>query len=536
MWNLSILPGVHSEIVDLSFYFMPDSTSDPERYSIDEMIDRLKTREGSDGKGQLVTRPDGSQAVRTRKRKRRSNQTGNKQVKRAQRLQLIQISGFVVVLLLTFLIASFGVLYANSSGYRERLIAKAEGTSGAGVALTQFRMNPARANAARLKMAWPKGSSLESLDVHGVVAKISPISFLGKKFKGEEMQARGGELILKAPTVLEMANYSPAAGKRSAFQFTRYSVSELNVFFGEGKSQGSMLEKTAASFFPSKVTGQGEIRLKDGIFKMDGWPWLKLERSFINVRDEELQVQSLRFKFANTENQSIVEKGSIDFSGVIRPREANSTQTLTATLDSFRLAHLLGDDLGRFFLGKVTTKDGSDKNFIRFKPGSGEQALLEVVVAQSTDSKIDVNGFRFLDSLSLALGDRWYEAPSFYDEVSATIRRQGRQVEINDINLEDRGRMALRGSIATDDAGQISGTFRVGLPDSKIESSRNTRLKTMFRESKDGYRWIDLTIGGSSAAPTDNFNEVYKGAIPIAPESVEGASEPDSVPPGLSED
>lgn len=73
---------------------MPDSNSDPEKYSIDEMLDRLKNH--GDGEGELVTRADGTNALKVRKRKRRTDQTRDKLKAQNQRMQLIQIAGFII--------------------------------------------------------------------------------------------------------------------------------------------------------------------------------------------------------------------------------------------------------------------------------------------------------------------------------------------------------------------------------------------------------------------------------------------------------
>lgn len=49
----------------------------PDQYSFDEIMERLKKSHGADlgpDDGELVTRADGTQAIRIRKRKRRSHQ------------------------------------------------------------------------------------------------------------------------------------------------------------------------------------------------------------------------------------------------------------------------------------------------------------------------------------------------------------------------------------------------------------------------------------------------------------------------------
>ncbi|HSP41465.1 MAG TPA: hypothetical protein VLO11_01215, partial [Luteolibacter sp.] len=75
--------------------------SDPEKYSIDEMMERLKKRPAEDPleDGELVTRADGTVAIKVRKRKRRSHQPHKEERKKARRARMIQASGAMLLLL-----------------------------------------------------------------------------------------------------------------------------------------------------------------------------------------------------------------------------------------------------------------------------------------------------------------------------------------------------------------------------------------------------------------------------------------------------
>jgi hypothetical protein len=96
----------------------------PEKYSIDEMMDRLKqsSAENPDN-GELVTRADGTQAVRVRKRKRRSKQPHKQDAQRTRRARVIQIAAAFVLVILAALTAGIGIIYANSSPFRNSLVA-----------------------------------------------------------------------------------------------------------------------------------------------------------------------------------------------------------------------------------------------------------------------------------------------------------------------------------------------------------------------------------------------------------------------------
>lgn len=484
---------------------MPQPSSEPEKYTIDEMMDRLKGRDSSEKQPELVTRPDGSQAMKVKKRKRRTNQAVNSETKRNRRIQIVQIAAFVVVLVVLGLAAGIGILYANSSGFRESLVSKLEVSSGAEVKLDQFRMNPIAAHANGASLAWPEGNALDSLQLSNLTARISPSSFTGKTFGGEEIVAVAGKLALKTPDNDAAARKVANPDGVSPVHFSRYSVPSLDVSFGGAGS----LTKSEVSLYPGAVAGQSEVRLVGGLLQFANWPAMDLDRSYIKVRGSEFRVQSLRLQVPEASNRRM-SGGSIDFSGTISPLKAGQeTQILAAKLETFLLPHLVGGDLGRFFLGRVDSSDIPDSNFLSFDPGFPETALLEVSVTHSVDSRIDLSGFRFLQMLAVAFNDRWYEFPNFDDEVAMVVKRSGGKVKITDIHLVHRGRMAVRGEISNAEGGGVRGKLRIGIPETTVSAANDAKLSRMFGPVREGYRWVDLEIGGTAALPEDDFRSLY---------------------------
>src|SRR5690349_9775051 len=105
---------------------MPPSDTEPENYSIDDMMDRLRSRGegGSEGDAQLVTREDGTQVYRVKKRKRRSHQPKKEKEQRQKRFRVLQVVlavGLVILVAAAFF-ASLVIL--NSSAYRDSILAK----------------------------------------------------------------------------------------------------------------------------------------------------------------------------------------------------------------------------------------------------------------------------------------------------------------------------------------------------------------------------------------------------------------------------
>lgn len=500
---------------------MPQPSDEQEKYTIDEMMERLKGRDSADKQPELVTRSDGSQAMKVKKRKRRSNQAVNKETKRNKRVQIAQIAGFVVLLILLGLAAGIGILYANSAGFRDSLLAKLELSSGAKVEMEQFRMNPVSAHANGATLAWPEGNALDRLELKSVKAKISPSSFTGKTFGGEEIVAASGKLTLRTPDPSGDGRQVPKPDGALPVRFNRYSVPSLDVSFG---SEGS-LAKTEASLFPSSVAGQAEIRLTGGLLQFADWPPMSLERSYIKVRNSGFDVQSLRFQVPEAPNRRM-SGGTIDFSGTLSPLAPEGSHILMSKVEGFLLPYLIGGDLGRFLLGRVDSQEIPDSNFLTVDPASPEAARLELTVTNALDSRIDLAGFKFLQSLSAAFDDRWYEFPNFDDNVSMVVKRAGGRVEITGINLAHRGRMAVRGAMSNGAGGAISGKLQIGIPDTTLGAATDKKLGKMFGGVREGYRWLELEIGGTSALPEDNFMSLYKDISTVEAPGTAGEDAP----------
>ncbi len=499
----------------MHFFYKPmsEQSSEPEKYSLDEMMDRLRGRDdASPSEGELVTRSDGSQAMKVRKRRRRTDQTVNKETKRNQRVQILQIAGFVILIVVVGLIAGIGIIYANSSPFRDGLTSKVESASGAKVELKQFRINPATANSNLVAFEWPAGNALADLQLRGLVGKIAPASFFGKAFTGEEIVAANGDLMLRTPVAGEAVRYSEKAPGIASVRFDRYFVPILDIYLGGEKLPSNMLAKTEASLFPGAVPGHAELRLNGGILNVEGWPPLALDRSYMIFSGQDLDVKSLRFEVPVVPNQKSADPGFIEFSGIMQPLDPGATHTLAVELSSFRVSYLLGNDLGRFFLGRLETKETPESNFFLMPAGSRESTELELSTTNAPGSRIDLSGFKFLPNLARLLEDRWYELPNFDNHVSMMLSRKGASVELKKFALEERGRMAVRGTMANGQAGQLKGKIMVGIPEAMILARKSQTLAAMFGRAGEGYRWIDLEIGGTSAAPTDNFLDLFAAA------------------------
>ncbi len=479
--------------------------SEPERYSIDEMMERLKQRpsEESLASGELVTREDGTRAIKVRKRKRRSHQPHKEEKRLTRRARMIQVSGALVLLLLALFAAGAAIVYANGSSFRKGLIEKIAAASGAATELRQFRMNPTSANANLVILNWPKGNALSELAVRGARAEIHPASFLGRAMTGEEIKSAEANLFLRFPDPNSPSaeTSGPGAG---AVSFKRYATSKLNVVCGDPSAPLMRLFESEASFEPASSGGRPQLLLKGGSVSLPGWQKLNLDRAHIEFRGREVDIVGMRFR------HDADSRGKLQISGTFSPYQTERPSSLAVEMETFPIEGIAGPELGKLFSGRIDTDSSAKSNYLTAVPAADSQANLTVNFRNSLVDSLEVSGFPFLIGIAQILDDDWFQRPVFGASATGTIRRAGGNIAIGDLNLETRDRIAIRGTLAQTKNRSLAGKLEVGLAEAMIKSSGNRRLDAMFGPVHDGFRWLTVIISGSANSPTDDFRQQYE--------------------------
>jgi hypothetical protein len=483
---------------------MPSSSSEPEKYSIDEMMDRLKNVSAENPEdGELVTRADGTQAIRVRKRKRRSSQPAKHKQQSSRRLRVAQISAILILIFLTALIIGSAILYANSAPFRESLRRKIEVTSGAGVEFQQFRMNPKRANATELALKWPAGNVLDTLTLRQLTAEVLPSSFLGKAMKGEEVSANEGTLNLRYPVAGESTRSFPAPEDLLPIRFNRYRVPSFTLIFGDSKSPALALTKSEVSLNPKTVSGYPQLNFYKGEITLPGWPKFRLDRALVEFNGDEVDIKQLR---VSHETDS---RGIFELSGTARPYQPDRLSTLQVLVQTFELNGIIGPEMGRLINGRIDSAPVTKSNFLSFQPKEDSAPTLEIAFQVSPSSQIELRGFPFLLGLAQILDDPWYRAPVFETNARGIIHRENGTVTFRDLDLESKGRLSVRGEFSVSADQELSGKLDIGVADAMISSAKTTRLKSMFGPPREGFRWLSLIIGGPVVTPSDNFRDIF---------------------------
>ena len=485
---------------------MSAAPSEPEKYSIDEMMDRLKKPSSGDGAddGELVVRADGTRAIRIRKRKRRTTQPIKQDASRTRRSRIMQVAAAMVLLVIAGLTIGTAVIYANSSPFRDALIQKIAQSTGAKSELQMFRMNPKTANASSLSLKWPEGNMLDSLSARGITAEIFPSSFFGKSMNGEEITIIDATLALQIPKPAAATRTESPPANELPIQFKRYRAPAFQITMGNPSDPAIRLSKSEASFYPNSLNGRTQFSLNQGQLAIKGWPKLRLDRAFMEFRGDDIDIIGLRIQ-DETDN-----RGVFEFSGTVAPYRPDQLSTLSVKMESFPLAGLTSPALGKLFSGRIDSLPATKSNYLSFYPSGNPSAKLAISFQCALTSNLELTGFPFLFALSQTLEDDWFQRPIFEGEgASGTILREADTVSLQDLNFENKGRMALRGRITMATNQALSGELEVGVAEAMITTAITPRLKTLFGPSKEGFRWITLKIGGSATNPTDNFKELF---------------------------
>lgn len=478
---------------------MPES-SEPEKYSISEMMDRLKERTSGDpSQGELVTRADGTQAIKVRKRKRRSDQPERESQKQAKRVRALQMIAALVVVVAMLLVAAGVLFYYNGSPYRNKVLQRIAVATGGEAEVTQFRVTPLGANAQTFAIKWPEQSVLKSLTLSsGVMAELKLTSFLGRTWSGDELTAEKGELLIGESTT----GKELVLDEESHFKFTRFRCPNMTVVLGNPQSPAMTIRETEISFYPQTSNSRSELRLTKGalVFR-GGLPPLNIDRGYFGISGRQVEVVGLRLE------DPVDSKGVIELSGPVSPFMNSKVSTLDIKkVDNFPIEHLIGQEFGQILSGRIESRDLPNSNFLSFMPGSLDSHRVVLAFRGGFSSKLTLANLPFLVELARMLDDSGYERPSIDSGASGVLRMSAAGCSIEDLRLEAKSRMVVRGTLSVSTTKALSGHLEVGIPTNQVSTMLH-RLDSAFGPPREDMRWIEIEISGTTSAPADNFGK-----------------------------
>ena len=163
---------------------------------------------------------------------------------------MFQLAASLILVALFVLGSGLALVYANSGFFRKGLMEKITAATGSKVKLEQFRMNPRSANAALIELEWPQSELLKKILARGLVATVSPQSFLGGRMTGDEVVAQQAIVWLGAPDQEAAPKIGTKDIPTSQIQFARLAAhwrapGQARVFgaLHPGRGRNPLLER-----------------------------------------------------------------------------------------------------------------------------------------------------------------------------------------------------------------------------------------------------------------------------------------------------
>jgi hypothetical protein len=504
---------------------MPDNDSEQENYSIDDMMDRLRTRgEGPrDGEPRLVTRDDGSQMYRMRKRKRRSQQPKKEKEKRRQRFRVAQVVAVVALVLLAGLAVLGGVVYLNSSAYRDIVLGRIRDWTGAEPQLTQFRVSPVGAAARSVELNWPESSMLASLKVDAVGADLHLSSIFGGAWKGAEMTGASGKLVLRRPEAPSVAPPARPSGE-CPFQF-RYRIPKLTVLMGgQERPQVRLHESESSLIVLDPAAATANLQLEGGTLNVAGLGDFGLEFASLQFEGGGVRVGTARLT-AGKDGEGEIE--------ILNPHQTaldlgGGQSELVLRVQRMPLGVLLGPSFGEWLSAEVESPEGEGDGYFRFRTAEVPVFSCRIPFRATASSEPKVGALPLLGILADEMEEPWYQAPRFDVEAKGLLVRDGGMSGVDELRLESRGRLILAGRVMADAAGKLEGRLQVGLPDAALAEA-SPPFRSIFKRREAGHAWATVNISGNGRQPVDDLQQQLEAAeTTVAPgsggaESVEDA-------------
>ena len=489
---------------------MNEDTSDKKTYSVDEMMDRL--RDGDREKreeGELVTRDDGSQVMRVKKRKRRSKQKKEEEAKRRKKVSIVR----TLALVATPLVLGLGIVFLlakyNSPSFFAEVDATVWEKTGARSKIGKLSPKGTVVTANSVQLNWPDGTYFDQLRVNDVSGDLNPLSYATGKFRGKQLDGKEGFLLTSNRKDRKVTQPKGAAGDLPGFQ--NYASENFSFFFGKSNSRfrldGSKVKLVSTNY-------SRQLYLTGGDLFAGTWGKVPLKRGTLEFLNDTIRVVSLRFE----------EQGRhLIFSGDLGLKD--SVHSLSVEVVEGTVGNVAGAGFENFFDANISEATGT----LVFRPWALNSH--KVTIAASP-KYLTISHFAFLSDLEGLYGDERFRGFEFELEKDFELTRGSQESEIRGLELNELGILAIQGNVKLVGE-QLSGTLRVGLPDHKKLTIRDAQRNKLFSKGQleDGYFWYDIELGGTAKEPTDNFSQFLEEGVQ---ESAEALFEQLTQPSGRS--
>lgn len=439
--------------------------------------------------GERVIRKDGSVAIKVRTKKRRSVQTKKKEEKKSNKGKLILLAVVIALILLSAIIFFILLGYFNGSRFKAQISQTLVNVSGAEVELGGLDVSPTNAKLTSIDLKWSGEDTLvKSLKLNKINADYGILAFVGGGWGPSALVISQADLVLEKG--VNNPRFKTSPDRPVDFKFNLYQCSELNVDFGEGSLWS--LKHSSVSY---RVSDQhDQLNLDSGDLTVPQFGKFKVQTGSLSFESNEAQV------YLDLESEEHL--GSLSVDGTVGYSDAGLLD-LKIELRNYPLRDWIDPRARRFFNGKIHTSKGA------LKMSLGDLESLDIE-AEMNFKALSVTDFAFIKTISEHLQDAYYLRPDFINESRMKIKWIKNRIEITDIDFLQNNQMRIKGNFTIDERDQLSGTLKVGIPNTAISRNREIVLQKTFKENDGEYIWATVIISGDVANPKDNLSEMIQ--------------------------
>ena len=460
-----------------------------DHYSVDEMMDRLKHRKRAKDKqneikdGELITRSDGTQAIKVRKRKRRSQQAP-KEANSKPKWVAIGICSGLALLAVTF--TMFVITKYNGASFKESTaISIAYLLEANSTQLDQLRVTPISAAVSGVEISWDNETFFQEAAFSSIKADIKATSFFSSAWHGNEILSKKGWIRLQIPEQNKAQNIGRSSSK---YSFETYRCEDLDVIFGANNTAPSI--KGTHATLQQLPNRRYQVSFNRGSLKIPYWPELPISSGIVTLQSSNSEIEA-RLK-ANNDN-----KGEIIIKGIVY-KDKDQPIVLDVKSINYPLEDILGKGLGHMIKGEINSDMGS----ISYTYGQKEGANLSFIMPFNSN-QLNISELPMLNDLRDLTGKPNYLHPSFSFCRGSIIRsRDG--VSLRNLKLISSQLLSIKGDISVDHEGNLSGKLEIGIPSRLFDDK--APAPAIFSAPKDGNIYTRIELGGTIHNPHDNLN------------------------------
>lgn len=494
---------------------MPDR--EPDNYSIDEMMQRLQARGGQDieGEPELVTRDDGSQVVRVRKRKRRTHQPHKEAEKKRRRRMLVGTSLVMTVVILGGLGFLAWFFYLNSSGYRDEVASRIESWTGADLQLRAFRATPVNAAADYIELTWPDDVPAARLKVHHLRTDLKVSSHLTGTWEGQQLAGSSGELVLRR---VENPGDLQLPAEPLPFRMP-LRVNKLNVRFGDGERAAFAVYQANTSLtVANPEQPEANVVLQNGTCRIGRWGRFIVDFASVRLGHDGVYLGTARLSPESEEDAEFTVVGE----GYPAVPIGGGECEFGLKLQGMPSLILLGNGLGTIIEGGFESPEEDESGRVKLDATRMDALQIDVPVRSVAGSNLKFYRFPMFEVLADQLDSARFVQPRFDPESSLRVVRSDARVALEDMDLIADGMMRIRGRLEERRGGALSGTLEVGIAESFLVLAETPAVPKVFSKSAGGYRWATVNLSGTTKAPADDLARQLAGILESTPPSTGG--------------